>query len=311
MPALRDPCEVLVRNRAPRAFDSQHTVGRVKHSRFRMIMTRARRSGLMACATLAALFLAANARATRAGNTQPTTRALLNHARRSGSGDYDGWTWSWGFSGGADDYSFLSFPFVSTPTPMPSASATRDDDSVSAFASPSPPNSDPSSSFLDDDAYNANLSARIEAAVVDIFLSFLRIFSLAFEPLWRAMSLDLGLGWISPPSVVPAWRANTAWGNNAPSDWFQGETEEGDTILAGPGDVTETSTAMEANAASGMEVTGDETVPTEEATSSSGDDGGGSQEEAALGNGVQDISTADVSSPFQLYSAFMRRDKRL
>ena len=42
----------------------------------------------------------------------------------------------------------------------------------------------------------------------DIFGSIFRLFEMAFEPLWRAMRLDFGLGWTPPPPApTPAWVA--------------------------------------------------------------------------------------------------------
>lgn len=234
------------------------------------------------------------------------SRSLLSHLR--GNTGPSGWEWSLnsGGNGGGDGGFILPFllsTMPSTPTLDAAArttsfsTATRTEDRTVTETA------DEREVDSEYEAYNRDLQARMEAAVLDIFASILRLFGLAFEPLWRAMSLDFGLGWTPPSSPAPtsAWASLLTPGSTSSSPFFQGETEEGDTIL--PADVDNV----------------DEDKVTERTPQESGTiaamAGGGEQEsqkeETTLGE-VQDDGVATTSSPFKLYSAFFRnRDDRL
>ena len=143
------------------------------------------------------------------------------------------WEWSWnsgdggggGGGGGGGEFNLLSLFTTTSPTPAPTATSPFFDDAarttsfdtttttttttegappeetvVTSFSSASSL-SDANDDVDDYEAYNLDLTARLEAAVFDIFAAFFRLFGMAFEPLWRAMSLDLGLGQGASPST--------------------------------------------------------------------------------------------------------------
>lgn len=125
---------------------------------------------------------------------KPTTRALLNHLQTSS------WEWSWDLESGLGTSTWQ--PAAPTRTTAPSTETQT----VSSFSAPARTPAAASAAAAEAEAYQRDLSARLEAAVFDIFGAFFRIFGLAFEPVWRALGLDLGLVRAPPPPTsTPAW----------------------------------------------------------------------------------------------------------
>ena len=166
------------------------------------IMTRSHCVAAATCLTLTALVAVAPgvvdaARLSPNNEILPTTKAaprsLLSHLRgtTTPSGSGNGWEWTWNGGGGQEAVAAgggssgdgFILPFLFRTTPSTSLDVTDD--------------------ASDYEAYNLDFNARLEAAALDIFASFFRLISMTFEPLWRSMRLDLGLGWITPPSPAP------------------------------------------------------------------------------------------------------------